>query len=606
MTPLAEPHMENLEGSSAQHKLAARVLEILRLQGRFLAADAPIRVSVESLAEFMNGLGPSVSVKQLTNMVEKCGETFALETVDDVLMLVTTRAGHVYRPARPDQEHGFQNRFLTPAPKPEATPVPRRARARMDPSWADIAGVLEDMPTDEDEEAAVLAASEAERAASQLEAEEAAAERIPARVVPVDELPSVEIPEDVQEVIAKPAPESVAETTAEPTEAARSITLPVGPGTDFTDVSDEEISAAISEQLRLDSRVASFGDQWMAEERVPRFSRGDLRRIKDYIEEQDQPLTDHMLVQDIIGVRPGSPDFDVTRFAVNFRLSREHRDFDFVGTNDQRFWSISSLAQIGTTRRKPNEIGSDYRFLLDELDEQPKYRSVQSVDHVVSFYEFYHGLLPYDATMQALLPGPLLPDQRSAVLTFEMPQSYTTYLVDVRFPSPNRGGYILGLDDFYTENLVPGALISIASTENDGHYRVEYVPSETENARLLELDERRTSRYVFRPTTYACGVDTSMLLTEERFPRLASEKPLEEKIRRRPESVLAATFERIGKQEDGPGYWATLSDLMAVANVERPFSERLIRETLESDETGAFARDTEGTDVYTYVPSKSR
>jgi hypothetical protein len=187
-----------------------------------------------------------------------------------------------------------------------------------------------------------------------------------------------------------------------------------------------------------------------------------------------------------------------------------------------------------------------------------------------------------------------------------MPQSYTTYLVDVRYPAPNRGGYILGLDDFYAENLVPGALISITATENDGHYRVEYIPNDGQNARLLELDERRAARYVFRPTSFSCGAEQSALLTEERFPRLASAKPLDDRQRRRPETVLAETFERIGDTQDAPGYSATLTDLMAAANIERPFSEQLIRSTLENDESGAFARDSEGTDVYTHVPSNSR
>ena len=104
----------------------------------------------------------------------------------------------------------------------------------------------------------------------------------------------------------------------------------------------------------------------MMEDRVPRFSRGDLRRIKEYLQEQEQPLTDDVLVQDVLGVRPGTPDFDLMRFAVNFRLSREHREFEFVGTTNQRFWSTSGLPPIGTKRRKPNEIGTDYRHLLDE------------------------------------------------------------------------------------------------------------------------------------------------------------------------------------------------------------------------------------------------
>jgi hypothetical protein len=230
-----------------------------------------------------------------------------------------------------------------------------------------------------------------------------------------------------------------------------------------------------------------------------------------------------------------------------------------------------------------------------------QHRSVASIDHVLTLYEYHLGLLPYDADMQALLPGPVVPNQRSAVLTFECPQSYTTYLVELRFPTPNRGGFILGLDDFFNENLVPGALITIDRTDNDGHYTVKYVQETPQNARLLELEERR-QRYVFRPTTYACGVLDEFLLTEARFANFANEKPLDEKVRRRPEAIVAATFERIGHKSDGPGFVATFQDLLAAVNIERPFSERYLRSILENDESGAFAPDPDGNDAYTYVP----
>jgi hypothetical protein len=195
----------------------------------------------------------------------------------------------------------------------------------------------------------------------------------------------------------------------------------------------------------------------------------------------------------------------------------------------------------------------------------------------------------------------LLPNQRSAVLTFECPQSYTTYLVELRYPTPNRGGFILGLDDFFTENLVPGALISIQRSDNDGHYKVEYLPASGQSARLLELEDRR-QRYVFRPTTYACEVDERFLLSEDRFPRLGAEKPLDEKARRRAESVVAATFERVGELHEGHGYAATFDDLLAAVNIERPFSPTYLRQILEQDESGAFAIDPDGENVYTYVP----
>jgi hypothetical protein len=149
---------------------------------------------------------------------------------------------------------------------------------------------------------------------------------------------------------------------------------------------------------------------------------------------------------------------------------------------------------------------------------------------------------------------------------------------------------------------VPGALISLSRTENDGHYRVEYLAAGNQNARLLELDERRAQRYVFRPTTYACGVSDEWLLSEDLYPRFANEKPLDDKVRRRLDAVVAESFERAGTLSDG-GYSLTFEHLLAVVNIERPFSAHLLRSVLDKDESGAFARDTDGSDVYTYVPS---
>jgi hypothetical protein len=395
--------------------------------------------------------------------------------------------------------------------------------------------------------------------------------------------------------------DEVVEETAAP--LARTVTVTPPVAQTFAEVDDTEVARAITERLSLDPRVATFGDQWMLEERVQRFGRNDLRRVREYIQEQEQPLTDDVIAQDVFGGRPGTPDFEQQRFAVNFRLSREHRDFDFVGTTNQRFWSVSSLAPLGTTRKKPNEIGTDYRQLNELLPEVPSYRTRESTDRVLTFYEYQLGLLPYDAEMQELLPAPLLPNQRTAVLTFECPQSYTTYLVELRYPAPNRGGFIVGLDDFYNENLVPGALITISRTDNDGHYIVKYVPAETQQVKLLELEDRR-GRYVFRPATYACGVIDEQVLTEDRFPGLAQEKPMDEKARRKPELVVAVAFERIGHPlESGTGFAASFDELFAVANIERPFTESQLRMILDTDETGAFSRDPELPDGYTHVPN---
>ena len=541
-------------GKKGEKELAARVFELMLARGMFMSAHSPIRVGMRSLAQFLESQGEADADNKLEAVAAANPDVFAVEEVEGERYLVTTREGRVPIEVRTSSVHSFSTRFLTPLPKqerPAARPRPRPRELVIDASAGMEAALTE------------LAAPEPELAAA-VEAE----------------------------------PEAVAEA---PAPAARTITTQAAKPTDVANVDDVNLAVAIRERLGADPRVANFGEQWLMEDRVPRFSRGDLRRLRDYMQEKEQPLTDDDLAQDVLGARPGSPDFELTRFAVNFRLANEHREFEFVGTGNQRFWSTSGLPQIGTTRRKLNEIGSDYRYLIDESPAIAAPRTRESVDHTLTFYEYIHGLLPFDAAMQELLPGPMAPNQKSAVLTFETPQSFTTYLVELRYPTPNRGGFILGLDDFYTENLVPGAVIAIQRTENDGHYKVEYLPESARSDQLLELDERRAVRYVFRSTTYACGVDEALLLNEARFGGLNNEKPLDDKVRRRPEAVVAATFERIGEQREG-NFSLPFATLLAGVNIERPMSETLLRSILDQDDTGAFSRDPDAADSYTSVP----
>jgi hypothetical protein len=556
-----------LSGSASEQELAAIILNVMLARGMFMSANAVIRMPVTVLAEYASSQGTTGGEKAILEAAAANPDVFAVDATGDEPMIETMRDGRAPGMVEPVARHTFAKRFLTPLPRPER-PLTQRPRPRPQEPVIDVMAEIVDLPLN----VAPLTVG------FDLEAEE------PVLVVE----PEVAEPEAEALVVVE-------------TPATRTITTQVSRATDVSNVDDLELARALRDRLGGDPRVATFGEQWLMEDRVPRFSRGDLRRMKDYLQEKEQPLTDDDLVQDVLGVRPGSPEFDLQRFALNYRLLNEHREFEFVGTANQRFWTTSGMPPIGTSRRKLTELGTDYRFLLEELGETPAYRTRDAVDHTLSFYEFIHGMLPYDREMQELLAGPVTPGQKSAVLTFECPQSFTTYLVELRFPTPNRGGFILGLDDFFAENLVPGAILSIQPTENDGHYRVEYLPEAARSDQLLELDERRALRYVFRPTTYACGVDEAQLLTEARFGGLANEKPLDEKVRRRPEAVIAATFERIG-EEHGGNYSLDLQTLMAGVNIERPMSETLLRSVLENDDTGAFSRDPDADNLYTYVP----
>lgn len=584
-------------GSAQAKALAKRVFDLVLIHSQFMSDTAPVRISLASIAGYLANQPEPATVEEIEAALRANANVYDLEEIDGGLVLLTSREGRIPTLERAPSVHTFAERFMKPEPKPERPAQPVRERPRVYPAWATLPSILEGV---EDEEEFDFGADEE---FEQVEAGSGAVANVAAEIV--TEV-SADVPEHVTaEVVAEAEPEVEIEPEPEPvTVPARTITLPVASPTDVTGVDDLELAASIHNRLEADPRVANFGEQWMMEERVPRLSRGDLRRLKDYLQEREQPLTDDDLAQVVLGARPGTPEFELTRFATNYRLSREHREFEFVGTSNQRFWTTSNLPPIGTGRRKPNELGTDYRFLLDEAPETPNYRSRTSVDHTLTFYEFIHGLLPYDAEIQELLPEPVLPNQRTAVLTFECPQSFTTYLVELRYPTPNRGGYILGLDDFYTDHLVPGAIISISRTENDGHYRVEFIPEADENARLLELDERRSPRYVFRPISFSCGVDVSMLLTEEDYGRYNGEKPVDEKVRRRPESVVAVTFERVGDDSEG-NFSADFSTLLAGVNIERPMSASLLRNVLDNDDTGAFSRDPEKEDAYTYVPGNT-
>ncbi|HVX30626.1 MAG TPA: hypothetical protein VHA53_09125 [Nitrolancea sp.] len=552
-------------GTKKDQAIAGDALEVMRATGRFFPKSAPLRASVSSLASYFAKTQAERSEEewatQLVKIARANPEVFQVEEVDGETYLVTTSAGVAPTPPVVDDSHILAARFVEPRPFP-TEPVEPRKRAK-------TAQIIEP-------------------AESELIGGPAFEEPEPEFDVLVAEHEAVETEPAVQPAVAAAAPTGEAETIS-----------------DVSGLSDEILAQVITNQLREDLTVANFGDEWMIEEKVSRLSRGDLRRIREYLVERNEPLTDEVLLQDVLGLRPNAENYAAMKFALNFRLSREQREFEYVGTANQRFWTTSGLPVIGTTKRKASEIGQDYRFLLNEKPvELPPGEAV--VEHVLSFYEYQYGVLPLDGMLAALMPSAELPDQRAAILVFESPQTYETFHVELRFPTANRGGYLAGFDRFFLENLVPGALFTIELNE-EGHYLIEYLPVSGEDRKLLQIDEKR-GRYVFRPMTFYCATQEDMVLSENRFPQLANVPLLEERIRRRPELALAATFERIGEQvgtSDAPRYMAILDDLLPASNVERPMSADLIRSIIRSDDYPMFSADPDMEDVFYYEPAES-
>ncbi len=415
-------------------------------------------------------------------------------------------------------------------------------------------------------------------------------------------------PQTVTPVRRQPVPERVPAVSEEERAPAEEIPVMAQPSPqvvqDISMLSDEELAAAIRATLASTPDVVGFGDLWAPVELVPRLSRGDVRRIREYIVERGEPLPDTELLEVILGVRPTAADFNVHQLALDVRLASED-DFEFVGVPGAHAWTVREVNPVPAPKRRPADIGQDYRFLLEEPQvSTPGSETV--VDHVLTFYEHYYGVLPYNALLASVLPPRVYPGQTRAFLRFEAPQTHETFYVELRYPTANRGGFLFGFERFFSANLVPGALITLERSEQPGHLIIDYLPISRQERRLLVLDEKQR-RYMFKPTTYFCAVQDSMLLTEQRFPRFAGQEPLDERTRRSYERVLEITFERVGENvstAESPRYMATLDDLVAGVNVERPLSAEKIRQLLTSGEFPQFEADPDIADLYYFTPHR--
>jgi hypothetical protein len=453
---------------------------------------------------------------------------------------------------------------------------------------------------------------------------DAVVEAPPAPVVEEPVAPALPVPTVVEAVVEAP-PAPVAPPVAPPPVPAAppapvrpieyTLNTPNGPQTiDLSRPVDElmadygaVVADMVERALHDDFRLVSFADEWYVEDQVERFSKGDFRRIKDYLIETQEALSDHAFMTDILNRRENDPDYDRLRFSLNYRMHKEKKDFEFVGVAADRLWIVAGASPVSAPKRKPSELGQDYRHLEDASIQvlEPGYGEPvpARLEHTLTYYEYENGLLPYDQVARALFPKPLLEDQRAVLLRFDVPALFQTFPVELRFPTGNRGGYLVGLDLFFQENLVPGAKFTIEPTEQQDVFTLRYERTPAQEARLLQFDERR-SRFAFQPTTYYAEVDPNALLSDTRFPRLNNHKRMDEAERKKSESVVANMMELVGEQIDDTGrWWASMDDLLPVVNLERPFSVGALRAVLEAGHPYLSA-DPDNAGAYFYDPSK--
>lgn len=355
-------------------------------------------------------------------------------------------------------------------------------------------------------------------------------------------------------------------------------------------------------------RLVHFGTMVYPGDNVTNLGKNDLRRIRDYIIEAGAPLTDVRIIEELYYHSQRQSDYESFRFSLNYRLNRE-KDFEYVGVPGANLWATRGLPALGTRRVKASEMAHLTAYLVDGFDDSLESQSAEEIletgelTRALTFFEWAYGVLPLDASLATLLPPPVLPEQRSAVLRFESPQHYSTYLVEMRFPSHNRGGWLHGLEEFFAEYLVAGAMLTIGRTDEPDVFTMSYEEMPEDSDRLLILDEKK-NRLTFNDTSFFVGVEESMLPSQKQYGKLKNLKTFPLNDRRKQELMLQHVFEVMGDQvgtRNEPAYELDMDTLYVAYNVLRPASRSYLVELLNTD-SHLYRSDPDIPEMYTYTP----
>lgn len=118
--------------------------------------------------------------------------------------------------------------------------------------------------------------------------------------------------------------------------------------------------------------------------------------------------------------------------------------------------------------------------------------------------------------------------------------------MEVRYPTGNRGGWLQGLEEFFQEYLVAGALFTIARTDVPNVFTIQYDEAGEVSERLLTLDEKK-NKFGFTEISYFCMVDETRLLAQNVYGKFRNLKALPMNDRRKGDVVLRHVFEVLGE-----------------------------------------------------------
>ncbi len=608
------------KGNTEQQALAAQVYRLMTAQGAMFAADAPIRQTLSNLADFFASqrkTDASAVRDEIDAALRENDMVFAREQNGDDVIYVTSKQGR-YAPRVHDNKHMFKRRLYepdNPLPIDDISVVvttTRPALTTVEPVfisdyWQRAAGIL---PPEGDETAeAIDVVDGAASDGALVDGVLVDAEELVATAEQPDEAVLDTAPVAEAVVVEAPAPVAALPSTV--------MTLPNGvqvdlrrPAADLMAQYGNTLVTQLRNALENDPlrRIVLFGNDVYPETMVANFGKNDLRRIRDYIQqERQQPLLDTEIIADLFYHNPRQNDYESFRFALNYRLSKE-KDFEFVGVEGARLWSAKGLPSLGSKRIKASEMGQIAGYLEEGFDDSLRDQNADSIrrsgqlTHILSFFEWEYGVLPFTRALAALLPSPLLQEQRTAVLRFDSPQRYTSTLVELRYPTGNRGGWLAGFEAFFHENLVPGAMLTLSRTDEPQVFTVSYEEQPEVSDRLLVLDERK-NKFAFANIPYFVVVDTDMLVNQQQYGRLRNLKSLPMGERRKSDQVLEHVFETIGEPvgtRSEPRYLSSTQDLYVAMNVLRPTSTSYLEHLLKDGER--FSPDDSTPGAWYYEP----
>ena len=581
---MAEGH-PSFNGNADEQKVASAMFGLMLMQSRAFAANVPIRQSLRNFANFFFEQRLRASQAEVSALVESAatanGQVFFRQVTEDDVWYYTCRAGVAVPPPS-----AAPTRYVPPAASVPTSPAPvthKReggpvviTRASVAPAGA-IPGQARTGPAVPTfEEAGILrTVPKTPRIKPEPEPEPGTEELEATGDLPERSLPSMpeEEPLVVPETIAVPVVIAPPVRRPQLTTAEGTVVFMDATPEDILEIHGSYLQPLLAEALGADSRFVSFGQDWLLADMVASYTKADLRRAHDAIEDAADVVLDTVLLSDLYGKVPDDDDFERNRFSLNLALAREKRLFEFRGTNQERYWGLVGMASLRPSRTvlRSSEIGQDFKFLEDETPRTDE--GAGRWIHALTFYEIENGLLPYSATGKIIFPKPVLKDQRVAQLEFHAPQLNLTVTAELHYPTGNRGGWVEGLEEIL-DNFVPGARIIVEGTDRDNLFLLTFRKSESRELETVRYDDKKR-RFGFASVTVEYQVEDSMLVTRTTFKNLANALRLEENARRKGDQVIAFAFVKTGVKlasEEKPVYRATVSELLPLVNLEKPFS----------------------------------